>query len=643
MVGYAGYSQTLGVSDRPAGRLTVTQAQLGVHGHGNEALTIAAGDETQGELIITNGRVNVSDGGLALAYGDDAVGSLELTGGSSYSVNLNVNGLFSTGGFWIDNPQFDFGAGSESSITIQGNAYVNCADIELSQHPESHTDLTMSSGTLSAGNIIRIGYRGSATVSHTGGSIDAQDVHLGAHYATATAEYTLNGATAALGGAATFMVGEEGTATFNHMAGTVETDKFSVGAYDGSDGAYNQTGGLVTAQDLYLAGSQQVQSTSTAYGAYNLSGGTLQANFIWVGATGTGIFNIGNSNAAGTLAPHGSAGNLMIGRDAGATGALTGWSYDPTGGNRITLAGTLTNNGQVFAVSYDVDARELQLDTFTTTTTTLTSVYDEGWYAVDHGKLVLRPAVDNNVVTWGAWQGSASNGLYNLVNSLYAAFDDDPEDPGIALLATDRTAETPVTALFDAGYSAGCNLYDTLGIWEFTSVPEASADLAFRFLPLKVGQIDEKSVALARYGAPAAGRWNIIERARPSGAASHTVSAAGVSFSGADEYFAVVEAYPGDATLDGAVNIFDLQLLSAAWNTQRGQDAAFNPAVDFNADDEVNVFDLQVMSGNWNTDIHCEGDSQNVSESREDDAMDWYSALDAAGLLEEWLAFEESQ
>jgi len=148
-------------------------------------------------------------------------------------------------------------------------------------------------------------------------------------------------------------------------------------------------------------------------------------------------------------------------------------------------------------------------------------------------------------------------------------------------------------------------------------------------------------VALARYGAPAAGRWNIIERARSSGAASHTVSAADVSFSGADEYFGVVEAYPGDANLDGEVNTFDLQLLSAAWDTERGQDAAFNPAVDFNADDSINVLDLQAMSGNWNTDIHCEGDSQEMSE--DDEAMDWYETLDSVGLLEEWLAFEESQ
>jgi len=56
---------------------------------------------------------------------------------------------------------------------------------------------------------------------------------------------------------------------------------------------------------------------------------------------------------------------------------------------------------------------------------------------------------------------------------------------------------------------------------------------------------------------------------------------------------------PGDMNYDRVVNVFDLQVLAAAWNTQMGQ-PNYNLDADLTRDGKVNVFDLQVLGQNWN-------------------------------------------
>jgi len=64
----------------------------------------------------------------------------------------------------------------------------------------------------------------------------------------------------------------------------------------------------------------------------------------------------------------------------------------------------------------------------------------------------------------------------------------------------------------------------------------------------------------------------------------------------------VLGTYMGDITLDGKVNVFDLQKMGAKWNLQKGQAGWDDNAVDadLNGDGRVNVFDLQIMGQNWN-------------------------------------------
>ena len=58
-------------------------------------------------------------------------------------------------------------------------------------------------------------------------------------------------------------------------------------------------------------------------------------------------------------------------------------------------------------------------------------------------------------------------------------------------------------------------------------------------------------------------------------------------------------AKPGDITLDGKVNVFDLQAMGQSWTKQLGQ-RGYDPRCDLNGDNKVNVFDLQILGANWN-------------------------------------------
>jgi autotransporter-associated beta strand protein len=58
----------------------------------------------------------------------------------------------------------------------------------------------------------------------------------------------------------------------------------------------------------------------------------------------------------------------------------------------------------------------------------------------------------------------------------------------------------------------------------------------------------------------------------------------------------VVQARFGDATLDGVVDAFDLNLLAAHWQQASG---AFWSAGDFTGDGAVDAFDLNVLAANW--------------------------------------------
>ena len=56
----------------------------------------------------------------------------------------------------------------------------------------------------------------------------------------------------------------------------------------------------------------------------------------------------------------------------------------------------------------------------------------------------------------------------------------------------------------------------------------------------------------------------------------------------------------GDINNDGYVNVGDLQLLVAAWGSQKTPPSSnWNADADINTDDFVNVGDLQLLVAHW--------------------------------------------
>jgi hypothetical protein len=55
-----------------------------------------------------------------------------------------------------------------------------------------------------------------------------------------------------------------------------------------------------------------------------------------------------------------------------------------------------------------------------------------------------------------------------------------------------------------------------------------------------------------------------------------------------------------DVNGDGTINIVDIQLVAARWNTTEG-DSNYDPVYDMNEDGRINIVDIQRVAAKWNT------------------------------------------
>ncbi|NEN25911.1 hypothetical protein G3O08_20680, partial [Cryomorpha ignava] len=66
-----------------------------------------------------------------------------------------------------------------------------------------------------------------------------------------------------------------------------------------------------------------------------------------------------------------------------------------------------------------------------------------------------------------------------------------------------------------------------------------------------------------------------------------------------DNSLAVGAIKNGNINNDGAVNIFDVSLINAAFNTSVGN-PAYNPLADLNCDGNINIFDISILNASFN-------------------------------------------
>jgi len=395
-----------------------------------------------------------SNGGLStkayfyVGYSTGGTGTVIQNGG-----DLNVGTSFKCGVL-----------GGGFGVYTQMDGTVSCGDFSLGYDTGSTGSYTIVDGALDvrfpAGGYI--GFGGDGTMNQVGG-----DVTLGK----------------------SFTLGKDANATgiFNLSGGSLDiASQLILGRNVDSTGIINQSGGTNTVKSI---GNLYISLYGT--GEYNLTGGALHLKrdssdySIYIGHTGDGVLNMGDASGSGSIDVVGSeSGNISLvvrGSAAGASGVIHGW-----GG--MHLPGAITMNGSVIADGYGTD-RTLWMTNSSRIAQTLDNAVDDtnGWYAVDHGKLVL-PTLPNVSAPGVYYWGEESD--LDLVNSVKIQGYSGAGPISGALLASDRT-------------DVASNML-AVGVWEFSN-PGAgslsSVNLTFVFDHVKAAElgIAEADLKVYRY------------------------------------------------------------------------------------------------------------------------------------------------
>jgi len=271
-------------------------------------------------------------------------------------------------------------------------------------------------------------------------------------------------------------VGCEGGAGSFTLSGGVADFRGSLWVGIGGSGTVNQTGGTLRMSEM--VGEFRCKLGCVLLGAsggaatYNLKGGTLELfepawgpdYYVTVAVGilgGPGTLNLGDANGTGSIRYIGSPGFLLRLRVA-ESGTVRGW------GTIEEFPSTLFNHGRVIADGYGTD-RALDLSCFSRHNVR----GNGGWYAQDHGRLLLAPievATGNHSYCWGDCDGA-----FDVVNSVKLHFAGVTRGGpfSIDLLAPDHGA-------VPAGTRGAI-----LGVWDFDShdsgIEFASAGVTVRY------------------------------------------------------------------------------------------------------------------------------------------------------------------
>ncbi len=322
---------------------------------------------------------------------------------------------------------------------------------------------------------VAVGLSGNGTVNQTSGiySNTSEATYIGKS-ANSEGTYNLSGGRIFT---RDFYLGYKGSGSFYQSGGTnTVTRRCRIGASAGGTGYYEMSGGLLNvtnSQDLCVgydttgtgtfvqvggavyAGSTLSVGNQGAHGTYRLGGGTLAmagSEYIYSGCTFIqtgGVHNIG--------------GSLHI----LSNGVFRGWGdVNANSAAHLYMNGIIVADGYgfdhtLFITNYDyVDRADANGSEGT-----------NGYYAVNHGKLMLADfATENTVSHWGGQSGQD-----DLVNSFSMHFDSRTDDGRLSgvLYATNNT-EVPV---FDSSAKI-------IGIWGLDDPVDSvdvQADITFRY------------------------------------------------------------------------------------------------------------------------------------------------------------------
>jgi hypothetical protein len=325
-------------------------------------------------------------------------------------------------------------------------------------------------------------YQNGGTVTHV------NNVGVGAFYvgAYATGTYVLAGGTVnspqtsvGYGGYWSPSTQSDGIGLFVQTGGSHTTPALIVGEGwdEGGTGTYDMQNGILTVDEVYLGILDSVRGTGAVrplVGTFNQSGGTVTINSLLqigsdatftsgqTGGAGQGTYNF----TGGTLTDGANNANLIVRADAPASGTFRGRGA-------VDLSGTLTNNGRVIADGGTLDMSTFAAVLSTVENTAANGSTNNGWFAVDGGKLVL-PSIGitgSGSVNWGEDPSDTQPDLVNSVR-LTLAGGSGSGSLDVSLLDS-ANAEVPDASGFGS----------ILGIWEMSEsgVTIGTVDLAFRY------------------------------------------------------------------------------------------------------------------------------------------------------------------
>lgn len=288
--------------------------------------SLIVGNTNSGTYQLSGGSLVVHGGTgshLIIGAGAGGVGRFELSGTGSVTANaIHVGGGTS-------------GGGAASGTFVQTGGTVNVTavgDLIVGDTSGTSGRYEMQGGALTAKNLY-VAHSGSNPAGdnrafiQTGGTVTfTNNLSLGGFYGGTSApagSYTLSGS--GVLNTTNVWVGLSGSGTFNQLGGTHSSDSLMVAAaQSGSTGAYNISGGTLTAKGLYL-------------GDVNGNGGngTLTQTAGTVNVTEGLIVDKG----AGSLGKYVMSSGSLTATGSGATALLVLGEFQQTGGT-VTVNGT---------------------------------------------------------------------------------------------------------------------------------------------------------------------------------------------------------------------------------------------------------------------------------------------------------------
>lgn len=372
--------------------------------------------------------------------GDDTV-VLETTG-REYIGSWGTGAFTQTGGTHTSSSSIYLGANKNTNTTGHGTYTLQAGEFtNLRLYVGSKGEGTFTqSGGYHETDLLTVANSSGAVgvVHHSSGTTKITDD--GGHYlyvgmgAGSTGTYNLLGDGLLDSSGNLEYIGRSGTGTFNQSGGEHRAERIYLGYYDGSVGNYEHTGGTLDVSYNILIGSGD-------------------------GATGTYTFKDGN--LIGDSA-------LFIRDNVGGTATFQGYGT-------TNLTGVLRNNGKVIADGDGVE-RTLDFSNFAGNSiqNSLNNTTDNGWYAVDKGKLALPSVlVAASDITYN-WGETPNDTDLDLINSVSMTFRDVVGSGwvDVELLAPDRSD------VFNVG-----PLNESIGYWSIneTGFTFSSVDLVFRY------------------------------------------------------------------------------------------------------------------------------------------------------------------